>query len=34
MIYELDGMRPELPEEGTYWVAPTAALIGKVRLRR
>jgi carbonic anhydrase/acetyltransferase-like protein (isoleucine patch superfamily) len=34
MIYELDGMRPELPEEGAYWVAPTAALIGKVRLRR
>ena len=27
MIYELDGMRPELPEEGGYWVAPTAALI-------
>jgi len=34
MIYELDGMRPELPEEGGYWVAPTATLIGKVRLRR
>src|SRR6201993_1652010 len=34
MIYELDGMRPELPEEGAYWVAPTATLIGKVRLRR
>jgi carbonic anhydrase/acetyltransferase-like protein (isoleucine patch superfamily) len=34
MIYELDGIRPELPEEGGYWVAPTAALIGKVRLKR
>jgi carbonic anhydrase/acetyltransferase-like protein (isoleucine patch superfamily) len=34
MIYELDGMRPELPEEGAYWVAPTATLIGKVRLKR
>src|SRR6476659_3980901 len=34
MIYELDGMRPELPEAGAYWVAPTATLIGKVRLKR
>jgi carbonic anhydrase/acetyltransferase-like protein (isoleucine patch superfamily) len=34
MIYELDGMRPELPQEGGYWVAPTATLIGKVRLKR
>jgi len=34
MMYELDGMRPELPEEGGYWVAPTATLIGKVRLKR
>ncbi len=34
MIYELDGMRPELPEQGGYWIAPTASLIGKVRLKR
>ena len=34
MIYELDGMCPELPEAGGYWVAPTATLIGKVRLKR
>jgi carbonic anhydrase/acetyltransferase-like protein (isoleucine patch superfamily) len=34
MIYELDGQKPELPEEGRYWVAPSAALIGKVRLKR
>src|SRR5262244_3525476 len=34
MIYELEGMRPELPEEGGYWVAPTATLIGRVRLKR
>src|SRR5262249_33543568 len=34
MIYEFEGMRPELPEEGGYWVAPTATLIGRVRLKR
>jgi carbonic anhydrase/acetyltransferase-like protein (isoleucine patch superfamily) len=33
MIYELDGQRPELPEQGRYWIAPGAAVIGKVRLR-
>ena len=33
MIYELDGMRPELPDDGKYWIAPTAAVIGKVRLK-
>ena len=33
MIYELDGLKPELPEEGRYWVAPSATLIGKVRLK-
>src|SRR5438270_6291121 len=32
MIYELDGMRPEFPESERYWIAPTATLIGKVRL--
>ncbi len=32
MIYELDGQKPNLPEEGRYWVAPSAAVIGKVRL--
>jgi carbonic anhydrase/acetyltransferase-like protein (isoleucine patch superfamily) len=31
-IYELDGVRPEFPAEGRYWVAETAALIGRVRL--
>jgi carbonic anhydrase/acetyltransferase-like protein (isoleucine patch superfamily) len=34
MIYELDGVKPDLPEEGCYWVAPSATLIGKVRLKR
>src|SRR5271155_5614493 len=33
MIYELDGQKPDLPEEGRYWVAPSAAVIGKVRLQ-
>jgi carbonic anhydrase/acetyltransferase-like protein (isoleucine patch superfamily) len=32
MIYELDGQKPDLPEAGRYWVAPSAAVIGKVRL--
>lgn len=31
-VYELGGVRPELPPEGRYWVAPDATLIGKVRL--
>ena len=33
MIYELDGQRPDLPDEGRYWVAPSAAVVGKVRLK-
>ena len=33
MIYELDDQKPDLPEEGRYWVAPSAAVIGKVRLK-
>jgi carbonic anhydrase/acetyltransferase-like protein (isoleucine patch superfamily) len=33
MIYELDGQQPDLPDEGRYWVAPSAAVIGKVRLK-
>jgi carbonic anhydrase/acetyltransferase-like protein (isoleucine patch superfamily) len=33
-IYELDGARPELPEDGCFWIAPTAILIGRVRLKR
>ena len=31
-IYELDGESPELPADGLYWVAETAAVIGRVRL--
>jgi carbonic anhydrase/acetyltransferase-like protein (isoleucine patch superfamily) len=33
-IYELDGQAPEFPEDGRYWVAETAVLIGRVRMRR
>ena len=33
-IYELDGQAPEFPGEGEYWIAETAALIGRVRLKR
>jgi carbonic anhydrase/acetyltransferase-like protein (isoleucine patch superfamily) len=33
-IYELSGVRPEFPAEGEYWVAETATLIGRVRLKR
>lgn len=32
-LYSLDGIAPELPEEGFSWVAPTAVLIGKVVLK-
>jgi carbonic anhydrase/acetyltransferase-like protein (isoleucine patch superfamily) len=32
-IYELDGQAPDLPGEGNYWVAETAVLIGRVRLK-
>lgn len=31
-IYELDGQAPELPADGNYFIAETAAVIGKVRM--
>lgn len=31
-IYELDGGRPDLPPEGSFWVAPNAVVIGRVTL--
>ncbi len=31
-LYTLDGVPVELPEKAAYWVAPTAVLIGKVKL--
>lgn len=32
-IYELDGQAPEFPPDGNYWIAETAVLIGRVRLK-
>src|SRR5688572_33213781 len=32
-IYELDGQKPELPADGRYWIADTATVIGRVRLK-
>lgn len=31
-IYALEDIKPELPPENEYWVAPNAVLIGRVRL--
>ena len=33
-IYALDGISAELPGAGLYWIAPDAAVIGRVRLER
>jgi len=33
-LYAIDGIAPELPPNGEYWIAPTAVLIGRVRLKR
>lgn len=33
-IYSLNGEAPEFPGEGQYWVADSATLIGRVRLKR
>jgi len=32
-IFELDGQAPELPADGLYWIAETAIVVGKVRLK-
>ncbi len=31
-IHALDEIRPELPPAGQFWIAPTASVIGKVRV--
>lgn len=33
-VYELDGVKPDLPNDRDYWIAPTAAVIGNVTLGR
>ena len=32
-IFELDGQAPELPADGRYWIADSATVIGRVRLK-
>jgi len=32
-IFELDGQGPEFPDDGNYFIAETATIIGKVRLK-
>lgn len=32
-VYALDGVAPELPPAGSFWIAPSATVLGKVRLR-
>lgn len=32
-LYALDGIAPELPANGDYWIAPDAILIGRVVLK-
>ena len=32
-IYQLADSKPEFPQEGRFWVAPTATLIGKVVMK-
>src|SRR3954453_16548652 len=33
-IYELDGQAPELSGDGRYWIADTAIVIGRVRVKQ
>jgi carbonic anhydrase/acetyltransferase-like protein (isoleucine patch superfamily) len=33
-VYSLDGVAVETPEDGAWWIAPGATLIGRVILRR
>ena len=33
-IYSLQGVAPQLPEEGDFWIAPNAVLIGRVKLSK
>ena len=33
-VYSLDGKTPSLPSEGDYWIAPNAAVMGNVVLKK
>ena len=33
-IYALEGVAPEFPADGQYWIAPTAVVIGRVRFMK
>ena len=33
-IYSLENVTPELPNDGEYWIAPTASVIGRVILKK
>lgn len=33
-IYSLDGVSPDYPDDGSFWIAPDAHVIGKVRIGR
>lgn len=33
-LYSLDGIEVDLPEDGRFWVAPNAVVLGKVKLER
>ena len=33
-IYTLDGVAPQLPQDGFYWIAASAVVVGRVRLEK
>jgi len=33
-IYEIDGVKPEFPVDGHWWIAETATVIGRVRMHK
>lgn len=33
-IYALDGIAPELPEDGDFWIAENAVVLGRVRIKK
>src|SRR3954471_4366710 len=32
-VFELDGTAPQLPPQGSYWIAESASVIGRVRMK-